>query len=74
MQPRPTTSHRQRPRHKPGAPTIEAAERVFQDEIEGAVLPSIREIKRRLNVGDAKAKSYRAHFEAMIEQAQAVAA
>jgi len=71
---KPTTSHRQRPRHKPGSPTIEKAEREFAEEIAPGSLPSVRAIKRRLNVGDPKAQSYRAHFQAMINEQQAVAA
>lgn len=59
----PTTSHRKRARHAPGAPTIEAAEREFQHEISLGIVPKLNEIQKRLQVGAEKAKSYQRHFE-----------
>lgn len=59
----PTTSHRKRARHAPGAPTIEAAEREFQHEISLGIVPNLKEISSRLRVGSDKAKSYQRHFE-----------
>jgi hypothetical protein len=62
---KPTTSHRQRARHAPGAPTIEAAQREFAAEIARGEIPSLRDIKKRLRIGDEKAPSYRDHIAEM---------
>lgn len=51
-----------RARHAKGAPTIEAVEREFYQEIARGEIPSLQEIQSRLRVGKEKATSYRQHI------------
>jgi hypothetical protein len=60
--------------HRPGAPdrrtrsapvTADDAEREFMSELATGALPSIREIRTRLHVGQDRAKELRAHLESL---------
>lgn len=52
----------QRARHAKGVPTVEAVEREFYKEIAAGIVPTRAEIRRRLKVGDDKARSYERHL------------